>query len=216
MPIIPVPNQPKGKQDGTFGELCIPNSHNSVSRVARSRPRTWVDDYRDRGAHVHPRRNGSGDWGTALQLCRRAGRGASRRHNTSIDTNRRLGEGRVRGEQAGLATTEVVILFPVLLAVVLGIVQAALWAHAGAVAQAAADHGVEVAALLGSDDAAGIAAAEDFVVNAGALSQVVVSASNADDSQLVEMHVTGSYPTVFGSLSVTATATTVRERLPET
>jgi Flp pilus assembly protein TadG len=109
-----------------------------------------------------------------------------------------------------------VILFPVLLAVVLGIVQAALWAHAGAVAQAAADHGVEVAALLGSDDAAGIAAAEDFVVNAGALSQVVVSASNADDSQLVEMHVTGSYPTVFGSLSVTATATTVRERLPET
>ncbi len=115
-----------------------------------------------------------------------------------------------------MATTEVVILFPVLIAVVLGIVQAALWAHAGAVAQAAADHGVEVAALLGSDDVAGIAAAHDFVVNAGTLSEVVVSASNSDGSQFVEMQVTGSYPTVFGSLSVTATATTVRERLPET
>lgn len=216
MSIIPVPNQPKGKQDGTFGEPCLRHIHNSDSRVARSRPRTRVDDYRDRGAHVHPRRNGSSDWGTALQLCRRAGRGASRRHDTSIDTNWRLGESRVRDAQAGLASTEVVILFPVLIAVVLGIVQAALWAHAGAVAQAAADHGVEVAALLGSNDAAGIAAAEDFVVNAGALSEVVVSASNADGSQFVEMHVTGSYPTVFGSLSVTATATTVRERLPET
>ncbi len=116
-----------------------------------------------------------------------------------------------------MATTEVVILFPVLIAVVLGIVpEAALWAHAGAVAQAAADHGVEVAALLGSDDATGIAAAQDFVVNAGTLSDVVVSASNADGSQFVEMRVTGSYPTVFGSLSVTATAATVRERLPET
>jgi Flp pilus assembly protein TadG len=115
-----------------------------------------------------------------------------------------------------LATTEVVILFPVLIAVVLGIVQAALWAHAGAVAQAAADHGVEVAALLGSDDAAGVAAAHDFVVNAGTLTDVAVSASNVDGSQFVEMSVTGSYPTVFGSLSVTASATTVRERLPET
>lgn len=97
----------------------------------------------------------------------------------------------------------------------LGIVQAALWAHAGAVAQAAADHGVEVAALLGSDDAAGIDAARDFVRNAGTLHDVVVTADNADGGQLVEMRVRGSYPTVFGSLSVTATATTVRETLPE-
>ncbi len=108
------------------------------------------------------------------------------------------------------------ILFPVLIAVVLGIVQAALWAHAGAVAQAAADHGVEIAALIGSDDAAGVAAAQDFLVHAGSLHDVVVVADNADGSQLVQMQVTGSYPTVFGSLSVTATATTVRERLPET
>lgn len=106
------------------------------------------------------------------------------------------------------------MLFPIVIAVVLGIVQAALWAHAGAIAQAAADHGVEVASLLGSDDETGVAAAQDFLRNAGGLHDVVVSAANPAGSELVEMTVRGSYPSVFGSLSVTATATTVRERLP--
>lgn len=106
------------------------------------------------------------------------------------------------------------ILFPIVIAVVLGIVQAALWAHAGAIAQAAADHGVEVAALLGSDDATGIAAAQGFVSSAGGLGNVAVTASNPAGSELVEMTVSGTYPSVFGRLSVTATATTTRERLP--
>lgn len=92
--------------------------------------------------------------------------------------------------------------------------QGALWAHAGAIAQAAADHGVEVAASLGADDSDGIAAAEDFAQNAGTLRSVSVSAENPADSELVQLTITGSYPTVFGSLWVTATATTVRERLP--
>lgn len=107
------------------------------------------------------------------------------------------------------------ILFPVFIAIVLAIVQGALWAHAGAIAQAAADHGVEVAASLGAEDDDGVSAAQDFVANAGTLQSVVVSAANAADSELVQMTVTGRYPTVFGSLSVSATATTVRERLPE-
>lgn len=113
-----------------------------------------------------------------------------------------------------MATTEIAVLFPIVIAMVLGIVQAAMWAHAGAVAQAAADHGVEVAALLGSDDSTGVAAAQDFVRNAGTLRDVSVSASNPPDSELVSMTITGSYPSVFGSMSVSATATTVRERLP--
>jgi hypothetical protein len=108
-----------------------------------------------------------------------------------------------------------VILFPVFIAVVLAIVQGALWAHAGAIAQAAAEHGVEVAATVGAADDDGVAAAQDFTANAGTLQSVVVLAANAADSELVQMTVTGRYPTVFGSLTVTATATTVRERVPE-
>lgn len=114
-----------------------------------------------------------------------------------------------------MATTEVAILFPLIIAVVIAIVQAALWAHAGAIAQAAADHGVEVAAALGSSDDAGEAAALDFASNAGTIGNVEVDASNAADSGLVEMTVRGSYPTVFGTRSVTATAVTVREELPD-
>ena len=114
-----------------------------------------------------------------------------------------------------MATTEVAVLFPVALAVVLAIVHGALWAHAGAVAQAAADHGAEVAATIGSDDAQGIAAAEGFAANAGTLTDVVVTAANDPESARIVLTVTGRYPTLFGSLSVTAQATTVREALPE-
>lgn len=113
-----------------------------------------------------------------------------------------------------MVTSEVVILFPVALALILGIVQGALWAHAGAVAQAAADHGAEAAALLGGSDEAGVAAAQDFMQNAGAFSGVTVTANNPIDSDFVELRVSGSYPTVFGRLSISASATTVRERLP--
>ena len=114
-----------------------------------------------------------------------------------------------------MATTEIAVLFPIVIAVVLAVVQGALWAHAGAVAQAAADHGVEVAASLGSDDATGIAAAQDFVNNAGTLTSVLVTANNSSGSEFVQMTVIGSYPTVFGSLSISATSTTVRERVPD-
>ena len=107
------------------------------------------------------------------------------------------------------------MLFPIVIAVVLAIVQAALWAHAGAIAQAAADHGVEVAASFGSSDAAGIAAAEGFVANAGMVRDVRVTATNPPNSDVVEMTVAGSYPSVFGMWTVSATALTVREQVPQ-
>ena len=101
-----------------------------------------------------------------------------------------------------------------MITVILAVVQGALWAHAGAIAQAAADHGVEVAAALGSSDDAGEAAALDFASNAGTIGDVGVDIANAADSELVVMTVRGTYPTVFGTKTVTATAVTVRERLP--
>lgn len=106
-------------------------------------------------------------------------------------------------------------MFPLIITVVLAVVQGALWAHAGAIAQAAADHGVEVAAALGSSDAAGEAAALDFAGNAGTIRNVGVEVANDDGSEFVEMTVNGTYPTVFGMRTVTATAVTVRERLPD-
>jgi len=101
----------------------------------------------------------------------------------------------------------------VVLAIVLALFQTALWSHAGSVAQAAADHGAEVAATFGANEGAGINAARGFVNNAGTIRDVVVTSSDSPSGELISVTVMGTYPSVFGSLSVSATATTVRERV---
>jgi Flp pilus assembly protein TadG len=120
----------------------------------------------------------------------------------------------LRGEQ-GLATTELALLFPVVIAIVLGIVQAALWAHANAVAQAAAEYGAEIAAAYDSDEQAGETAALEFLGQANAIRDGRAQAVIDTTSQRVTVIVTASYPSVFGSLGVSASSTTVLERLPE-
>jgi len=110
-------------------------------------------------------------------------------------------------------TTELAILFPIILVVVLAIFQAALWAHAGAIAQAAADHGAEVAASFGADGAAGESAALDLAAKAGTIGDVVAQTSDDPGSEFVTVQVSGTYPSLFGRLEVHASATTVRERV---
>lgn len=94
------------------------------------------------------------------------------------------------------------------------VVQGVLWAHAGAVAQAAADHGAEVASLLGSNDTLAIEAAEDFARNSDVLRDVSVLASNPAGSEFVEVTVTGRYPSLFGTRNISVTSTSIREQLP--
>lgn len=106
------------------------------------------------------------------------------------------------------------MLFPVLLAIVLGITQTALWAHANAVAQAAAEHGAEVAAAHDSNEAAGELAAETFLAQARAVRDGDAVAVIDTASSRVTVTVTATYPSVFGALGVSATTTTVLERLP--
>jgi len=120
---------------------------------------------------------------------------------------------RARSE-SGLATTEVAIIFPVIIGVMLIVVQGALWAHAGAVAQAAADHGAEVASLIGSTDVAAELAAEDFASNSDIIGDVDAIANNAAGSEFVQVTVTGNYPTIFGVRTISVTATSIREVAP--
>ena len=93
------------------------------------------------------------------------------------------------------------------------VVQGALWAHAGAVAQAAAEHGAEVASLIGSDDATAELAAEDFARNSDVIRDVDAIANNAPGSEFVEVTVTGRYPSIFGVRSISVTATSIREQI---
>ena len=104
------------------------------------------------------------------------------------------------------------MIFPIVLFVVIGIVQTALWAHANSVAQAAADHGAEVAAAFGSDGLAGETAATNFLASVAAVQNATATASTDPTTEQVTMVVTASYPSVFGLLDVRATAVTIRER----
>ena len=104
------------------------------------------------------------------------------------------------------------MLFPIVMVVVLLIVHVTLWAHANAVAQAAAEHGADIAAAFGAEPDAGRIAAERFVDLAGQVDDAVaVVVPSADDVTVI---VTGTYPRVFGRLDVQASSTTVLERIP--
>ena len=100
-----------------------------------------------------------------------------------------------------------------IIGVILIVVQGALWAHAGAVAQAAAEHGAEVASLIGSDDVAAELAAEDFARNSDVIRNVDAIANNPPGSEFVEVIVTGEYPSIFGVRSISVTATSIREQV---
>ncbi len=78
---------------------------------------------------------------------------------------RRLGS-RDRGER-GEATTQLVLVTPAIIVLLLAVVQTALWLHAAQVGTAAASRGVHAAASHGATAADGVAAASSFVTDAG-------------------------------------------------
>jgi Flp pilus assembly protein TadG len=119
--------------------------------------------------------------------------------------------------ERGSATTEVVLLTPVLLFLVMLVVQFGLWYHAEHVAQAAAQEGVRTARLEGSSADAGRTRATDFLANLGPtiVKEPVVTATRDADTASVSVH-GHSVAVVPGfSLPVKATATSPVERFRE-
>jgi Flp pilus assembly protein TadG len=95
----------------------------------------------------------------------------------SATTGRRVGLARPRrvhedaGGDAGAATLEVTVLFPVVMLLLFGVIQGALFFHGRNVALAAAEQGVRAARADGQADQAGTAAeqARQFLVDTGEL-----------------------------------------------
>lgn len=116
-------------------------------------------------------------------------------------------------EERGLTTTELAFLAPLLLFVIVGIAQAALWAHANSAAQAAADFGAEVASAYDATPRQGQDAAAEFLDQIGNVNNINVEpiTFSADGTRLTIV-VTGDVPGVVGSLSVRAVSTAVVER----
>ena len=118
--------------------------------------------------------------------------------------------------ERGSASLELVVVFPVVLLLIFGGVQGALWYHARSVAMAAAQEGARAAGAEGGNPAAGEAAATAFLDSAGGSGvltgpgvHVTRSATEATAT------VTGTAPTVLPGmrLAVDQSASVPVERI---
>lgn len=119
--------------------------------------------------------------------------------------------------ERGSATTEVVLLTPVLLFLIMAIIQFGLWFHAQHVAQAAADQGVRTARSNGSAVEEGRQRAEDFLDAAAPtlIGDPVVVARRESDIASVTVDGTAVALVPGLSLTVHAEATSPVERFYE-
>ena len=125
---------------------------------------------------------------------------------------------RLRGEE-GIATTEAVLVTPVLLLLVMTVFQFALWYHAQHVATAAAEEGARTARAEQGTASAGQARAQSFLNQAGPtiVQDRTVAATRTADTVTVTVHGTAVAIIPGLHLSVDATATSPVERFdPDT
>lgn len=121
-----------------------------------------------------------------------------------------------RRRDEGLTSTELAVVMPVLIALVLVPFQVGLWWHAHQVAHAAAREAVDAAQVAEATEDDGIRAAEWFLDAAGNITEPQVSISRTVDT--VTVQVTGRAPRLLPGFDwrVTAEAAGPVERfIPE-
>lgn len=115
----------------------------------------------------------------------------------------------------GMATIQMVLLMPALLAVIFAGMQAALWYHARAIATAAAQEGARAAGAQHGSAGAGSAEATAFLADAGqdAISRTAVRSSR--DGTNATVTVTGASMSVIPGWRITVrqSATVPVERI---
>ena len=126
----------------------------------------------------------------------------------------RQASGRRATDERGSATVEAAIVFPVVLFLIFGIIQGALWFHARHVALGAAQEGARVVAA--EDGGGGEARAREFITNltGGTLIRNVIIRESAT-AQTATVTVHGRAPSLIpgiDGLPVTQTATAPVER----
>jgi Flp pilus assembly protein TadG len=112
------------------------------------------------------------------------------------------------------ATTELAIVFPVLVAVVLAVVQFGVWYHAAAVARAAASEGVRAMLVVDGTDADGRRRTQEFLdqLGRGVIEAPTVATSRSGDVAVVEIRASAPELLPGLRLPVTARAETPLER----
>ncbi len=120
----------------------------------------------------------------------------------------------MRAGERGATTTELAIVFPVLVAVVLAVVQFGVWYHAAAVARAAASEGVRAMLVVDGTDADGRRRTQEFLdqLGRGVIEAPTVATSRSGDVAVVEIRASAPELLPGLRLPVTARAETPLER----
>ena len=115
-------------------------------------------------------------------------------------------------DEAGLVSTELAVLMPVLIILVLLPIQFALLWHGKQAADLAAEEAVEAAQVVGADPTIdGAAGAYAILGQAGNLTDVVVTVTTTTDSVIVDVTGTLDY-SILSTYTVTARAEGPLER----
>lgn len=111
-------------------------------------------------------------------------------------------------DERGEATTELVLVTPVLLLLIAFVVQFALWYHASHVAEAAAQEGARAARAFGGSAAAGEERAEHFLAETGPTIVVGPEVTATRNARTARVEVRGHAPSVVPGMrwAVTASA----------
>jgi hypothetical protein len=109
--------------------------------------------------------------------------------------------------ELGLASTELAVLMPVLIALVLAPIQLGLWWHASQVADVAAREAVDAAQVEGATETDGVTAANRFLDAAGNLTHRHVAVARTTATVTVE--VTGRAPRLIPGMDWQVTSVAV-------
>lgn len=126
--------------------------------------------------------------------------------STPAVEGRRRGPPRFRGDH-GSASTELVIVMPLLLLLVLASVHMGLWFHARHLVNASAQEGARAARAAGATDADGYARADQMLVDLGSGAVANPTVIVTRNGSTVTVTVSGQSPAVVPGLSMSVQAT---------
>ncbi len=112
------------------------------------------------------------------------------------------------GDEAGVTSTEVAVIMPALIIVIMMVFQIGMFWHAKQSADVAAEEAVEAAQVATATEADGYSGAATILGQAGNLRDVVVIVDRDEVAGTVTVTITGRAPSIipFGSWGITAQA----------
>jgi Flp pilus assembly protein TadG len=134
---------------------------------------------------------------------------------TRLRARRRRSRRALRADERGAVSAELVIATPLLLLLIMGVIQFALWQHAEHIASAVAQQGVAVGRLQGETAAAGENQARSVLDQLGSGVLVGSDVTATRTATTTTVTVTGHAESIIGIFSLPVKATAVGPSEPD-